>query len=102
MALENLLLGKHSTAIEALRGRDLTGMKALVTGGNSGIGKETVRSLALAGADVVLCSRDEEAGKRAAENVRQTGVKVWRIFTAVQNFLCCSKSRIASFSAFRE
>lgn len=44
-------------------------------GGNSGIGVETVRALAHAGADVTLCSRSAEAGQRVAADL-QPGVKV--------------------------
>ena len=116
-------LGCRSTAMDALRGADLTGKVALVTGwlglppllflvqpqarrcmvqqsgqptqacanaappsfrfcptlagGNSGIGVETVRALAHAGADVLLCSRSLEAGQRVAAEL-QPGVKVRR------------------------
>ena len=40
--------------------------QAIVTGGNSGIGAETVRALAAAGARVVLTSRDAAAGQEVA------------------------------------
>ncbi|KAL4425139.1 hypothetical protein ABPG77_008244 [Micractinium sp. CCAP 211/92] len=63
-------LGYRTTAIEALGGADLTGKQAVVTGGNSGIGVETVRALAHAGADVVLCSRSLEAGQKVAEQLQ--------------------------------
>ena len=39
------------------------------TGGNSGIGVETVRVLAAAGANVVLCSRSLAAGQAVAEGL---------------------------------
>jgi NAD(P)-dependent dehydrogenase (short-subunit alcohol dehydrogenase family) len=42
---------------------------ALVTGANRGIGLETARQLAAAGLRVVMGSRDEEAGRRAAEGL---------------------------------
>jgi hypothetical protein len=42
--------GKETTAAEALGGRDLSGKIAIVTGGYSGIGLETTRVLAEAGA----------------------------------------------------
>jgi len=50
-----------STAAEIAAGHDLRGKIALVTGGNSGIGYETVKTLAAAGAQVVVGARD--AGK---------------------------------------
>lgn len=46
--------GLHTTAGEVLAGIDLTGKRALVTGGYSGIGIEMVRALVAAGIDEVL------------------------------------------------
>ncbi|WP_440555990.1 oxidoreductase [Streptomyces sp. SCPE 10] len=44
----------------------LTGITAVVTGANSGVGRSTARALAAAGARVVLAVRDPEKGRRAA------------------------------------
>jgi NAD(P)-dependent dehydrogenase (short-subunit alcohol dehydrogenase family) len=49
--------GPRSTASEVLEGIDLGGKVAIVTGGYSGIGFETVRALAGAGATVVVPAR---------------------------------------------
>ena len=49
-----------------------TGKLAVVTGANSGIGLETARRLALAGADVVLAVRSVDKGKGAADDIRAT------------------------------
>lgn len=49
----------------------LKGKKALVTGGNAGLGLETVKALASKGADVLLASRNEEKGNWAVEEVRK-------------------------------
>ncbi|NUR62784.1 MAG: SDR family NAD(P)-dependent oxidoreductase [Catenulispora sp.] len=46
-----------STAAEVIKGVDLTGRTAIVTGGSSGIGVETVRVLRKAGAHVIAPSR---------------------------------------------
>ncbi len=51
-------LGARTTAAEALAGIDLTGTNAIVTGGYSGLGLETVRALAAAGAHVTVPARD--------------------------------------------
>ncbi|HEU0315975.1 MAG TPA: SDR family NAD(P)-dependent oxidoreductase, partial [Solirubrobacteraceae bacterium] len=49
--------GPHSTATEVLEGIDLSGRLAIVTGGSSGLGLETVRALVGAGATVVVGAR---------------------------------------------
>ncbi len=64
--------GFESTADEVIRGVDLTGKRAVVTGATSGLGVETARALAAAGAEVVLGVRRLDAGKKVAEELRQT------------------------------
>ncbi|MEO3812560.1 SDR family NAD(P)-dependent oxidoreductase [Sphaerisporangium sp. B11E5] len=59
----------QSTAAEVVDGVDLTGRRAVVTGGSSGIGVETARALAGAGAEVTLAVRDPRAGERAADDI---------------------------------
>lgn len=49
--------GHRSTAREVVAGTDLSGKRMVVTGGYSGIGTETVRALAEAGADVIVGAR---------------------------------------------
>jgi NAD(P)-dependent dehydrogenase (short-subunit alcohol dehydrogenase family) len=61
-----------STAAEVVEGVDLTGRRAIVTGGASGIGIETARALARAGAEVTLAVRNLEAGERTAEEITAT------------------------------
>jgi NAD(P)-dependent dehydrogenase (short-subunit alcohol dehydrogenase family) len=58
-----------STAEEVVAGVDLGGLRAVVTGATSGIGTETARVLALAGAGVTLAVRDTGAGQRAADGI---------------------------------
>ena len=55
--------GYDTTAEEVARTVDLRGRRAVVTGASSGIGMETTRALALAGADVVLGVRDPDKGE---------------------------------------
>jgi NAD(P)-dependent dehydrogenase (short-subunit alcohol dehydrogenase family) len=52
--------GARSTADEVLDGVDLTGRYAVVTGGYSGVGLETTRALARAGAAVLVPARRRE------------------------------------------
>jgi cation diffusion facilitator CzcD-associated flavoprotein CzcO len=49
--------GFHSTAADVIAGVDLTGKRAIVTGGAAGIGIETARALSTAGASVTLAVR---------------------------------------------
>lgn len=53
-----------STASDVIKGIDLTGKIAIVTGGNTGIGLETTKTLAAAGATVIVPARDIEKAKR--------------------------------------
>ena len=61
--------GFKSTTGDVLRGVDLSGRTALVTGANSGIGYETARALAGAGAAVVVAARGDRAGSDAAAQI---------------------------------
>jgi NAD(P)-dependent dehydrogenase (short-subunit alcohol dehydrogenase family) len=66
--------GHDTTADEVLNGIDLTGKLALVTGGYSGLGLETTRALAKAGAHVVVPARRPEAAQEALAGI--DGVEV--------------------------
>lgn len=53
---------------------DLTGRRALVTGGNSGIGEAMARALGLAGAAVTLVARREPQLRTAASRLNADGI----------------------------
>jgi NAD(P)-dependent dehydrogenase (short-subunit alcohol dehydrogenase family) len=65
--------GFASTADEVLQGVDLHGKRAIVTGGSSGIGIDTARTLAMAGAEVTIAVRNLEAGHRVAAELNLAG-----------------------------
>ncbi|HEY1822241.1 MAG TPA: SDR family NAD(P)-dependent oxidoreductase [Trebonia sp.] len=75
--------GPTSTAADVIAGVDLTGKRAIVTGASSGIGQETARVLAGAGAEVTLAVRDIAAGEMAAAEIAGSaagqGVRVARL-----------------------
>ncbi len=64
--------GATATAAEVVAGIDLSGRRAVVTGAASGIGVETARALAGAGAAVTLAVRQVDAGERVAADIRET------------------------------
>jgi NAD(P)-dependent dehydrogenase (short-subunit alcohol dehydrogenase family) len=64
--------GYDSTAAEIVEGIDLTGKRAIVTGAASGIGVETARALAGAGAAVTLAVRNTGAGEKVAAEIRSS------------------------------
>lgn len=59
-----------TTAEEVIKGIDLSGKTAIVTGGYSGIGAETTRVLALAGASVIVPARDVIRATEALKDVK--------------------------------
>ena len=65
--------GYRSTAQEVIAGVDLAGTTAVVTGGYSGVGKETVRALAGAGARVIVGARRPDT---ATEELRDVSGQV--------------------------
>ncbi len=65
----------RSTALDVVQGLDLQGRRAIVTGGAGGLGLETARALAQAGADVTLAVRDRVRGGEAAGALRASSGK---------------------------
>jgi NAD(P)-dependent dehydrogenase (short-subunit alcohol dehydrogenase family) len=64
--------GWESTAADVVRGIDLAGRRIVVTGAASGIGVETARALAGAGAAVTLAVRNLAAGEETAQDITAT------------------------------
>jgi NAD(P)-dependent dehydrogenase (short-subunit alcohol dehydrogenase family) len=66
--------GAETDAAEIVEDLHLHGLRTIVTGGASGVGAETVRALALTGADVTIAVRRLDHGRRVAKEItRATG-----------------------------
>jgi NAD(P)-dependent dehydrogenase (short-subunit alcohol dehydrogenase family) len=63
---DNLLV----TTDDVLRGIDMSGIVVLITGGTTGLGKESARALGAAGATVILTARSEEKGNTALAELK--------------------------------
>lgn len=59
----------------ALEQFELNGRIAMVTGSTRGLGEVAAKAMAKAGADIVVCGRNESDLKRVPEQIRQIGVK---------------------------
>ncbi|GGA44240.1 SDR family NAD(P)-dependent oxidoreductase [Paenibacillus physcomitrellae] len=64
----------ETTAQEVIQGHDLRGKVAIVTGGHGGIGLETTRALASAGATVIVGARDIKKAQEALASLEQVEI----------------------------
>lgn len=74
----------------------LAGRRIVITGGNTGLGKESAIRLARAGATVVITTRTEEKGRMAIEDIRKTSG------SSDVHFLALDLADLASVKSFRE
>ncbi|MBE9461607.1 SDR family NAD(P)-dependent oxidoreductase [Dyadobacter subterraneus] len=64
-----------STTADVIKGIDLTGKIAIVTGGYAGIGLETVKTFAEAGAKVVVPARDVNKAAKNLEGIQNVTIE---------------------------
>ncbi|MEU1412699.1 SDR family NAD(P)-dependent oxidoreductase [Streptomyces sp. NPDC049097] len=72
MSLTTTTFGVRATAAEVLDGVDLRGRRMIVTGGSSGLGVETVRALAGAGAQVTIATRNPASAEAVVKEFPET------------------------------
>ncbi len=82
--------GRESTAEEVTAGLDLSGMTAVVTGCNSGLGYETMRVLASRGAHVIGTARTEEKARQACSGVAGQATPVVLELSDFQSVHACA------------
>lgn len=88
--------GSRTSSDTVLAGKDLSGKNIIVTGANTGIGFETARALAAAGADVILACRSEDKGLAAVAAIKHKHAH------AKVEFQALDLSSLASVKAFAE
>ncbi|WP_134091410.1 SDR family NAD(P)-dependent oxidoreductase [Olivibacter sp. XZL3] len=64
-----------STSEEVIKGIDLSGKVAIVTGGSTGIGLETVRTLADSGATVIVPARDVKKAEKNLQSIANVEIE---------------------------
>jgi len=65
-----------TTTNEVINGIDLSGKIIIVTGGNTGIGLETTKTLANAGATVIVAARDIEKATKNLDGIKNVELEV--------------------------
>src|SRR5205807_3394234 len=81
------LLGVRPTG--PVPGRELTGLRALVTGSTGGIGRAIALELARGGADVIVHGRrSRDAGEAVADAVRRAGGRAASIMADLKDPNC--------------
>jgi NAD(P)-dependent dehydrogenase (short-subunit alcohol dehydrogenase family) len=82
--------GFATTADEIVAGMDLSGMTALITGCNSGLGYESLRTLAAAGAHVIGAARTMEKAEQACNSVTGKTTPVVCELTSMDSVVACA------------
>ncbi|HEV3255681.1 MAG TPA: 2-amino-4-hydroxy-6-hydroxymethyldihydropteridine diphosphokinase [Gemmataceae bacterium] len=72
-------------------GRELTGLRAVVTGSTSGIGRAIALELATAGADVIIHGRRQDAARAVADRVRELGGRTQTLLAELREPDACRR-----------
>lgn len=83
--------GRDSTAMEVTEGLDLTGMTALITGCNSGLGYETMRVLSARGARVIGAARTDEKAATACQSIDGEAIPVTCELSDLESVAACGR-----------
>lgn len=89
---------EKSITTEVIKGIDLTGKIAIVTGGDSGLGLEVTKTLASAGATVIISVRDTEKAQKNLEGIANVEIETLELTNPVsinafaEKFLASNRS----------
>ena len=75
LILLSLLKKYFSGGVFNIPNTDLSDKYAVVTGGNSGIGAETVKELSKLGCNVIIGARNKETAEQLIKNIRSQNSK---------------------------
>ena len=81
----------HSSASDVIQGIDLRGKIAIVTGGNTGIGLETTKVLAAAGATVIVPARDIEKARKNLQGIPNVALEAMDLMSPASIEAFCEK-----------
>src|SRR5688572_29677139 len=71
-----------STSKDVIKGIDLSGKTAIITGGYVGLGLETTKMLVLAGAKVIVPARSREKAEKYLEGVENVEIETMDLMDA--------------------
>jgi len=92
-----------TTADQAIRGMDLSGRVAIVTGCNGGIGFETAKCLYKHNAHLVMACRDKQRMQEACDKIKtQVEEEKKKLNSEVKGKITCLVLDLASFKQIKE
>jgi short-subunit dehydrogenase involved in D-alanine esterification of teichoic acids len=83
--------GSASTAVEVIKGTDLTGTIAILTGGYADLGLETVRVLSSAGASAIVPARSFAKAATALKDISNVEMKEMNLVDSDSIDACADK-----------
>ena len=96
--LEDVRRGAVQPVASLTPGRELTGLRALVTGSTSGIGRAIALELAAGGADVLIHGRrSQEVADQVADQARRAGVRAGVLLTDLRDPAACQRLAAAAW-----
>ena len=84
---------ERRSALQVVEGIDLSGKVCVITGASSGLGRESARALAAAGAHVILAARNHDGLAETAQWITGRGARRADLDGATRPHLAGQRSR---------